>query len=70
MRWQSGRRSSNIEDGRGSRIPRGIKGGGIGILLLALVGMYFGIDPAVILNVGETLQGTSPEYIDPVSADR
>jgi hypothetical protein len=42
-------------------MPRGIKGGGIGILLLALVGMYFGIDPAVILNVGETLQGTSPE---------
>ena len=65
MRWQSGRRSSNIEDGRGSRIPRGIKGGGIGILLLALVGMYFGIDPAVILNVGETLQGTSPEPSTP-----
>ena len=65
MRWQTGRRSSNIEDGRGSRMPRGIKGGGIGILLLALVGMYFGIDPAVILNVGETLQGTSPEASTP-----
>lgn len=65
MRWQSGRRSSNIEDGRGSRMPRGMKGGGIGILLLALVGMYFGIDPAVILNVGETLQGTSPEASTP-----
>jgi predicted metalloprotease len=65
MRWQTGRRSSNIEDGRGSRMPRGIKGGGIGILLLALVGMYFGIDPAVILNVGETLQGTSPETSTP-----
>ncbi len=26
------------------------KGGGIGIILLALVGMYFGIDPSVILN--------------------
>ena len=65
MRWQSGRRSSNIEDGRGSRMPRGIKGGGIGILLLALVGMYFGIDPAVILNVGETLQGTSPKLSTP-----
>ncbi len=60
MRWQLGRRSSNIEDSRGSRIPRGIKGGGIGILLLALVGMYFGIDPALILNVGESLQGAPP----------
>ncbi len=29
-----------------------MKGGGIGIILLALVGMYFGIDPSVILNSG------------------
>ena len=60
MRWEMGRRSSNIEDNRGSRMPRGMKGGGIGILLLALIGMYFGIDPALILNVGESLQESSP----------
>ena len=61
MRWQTGRRSSNIEDRRGRRIPGGMKGGGIGLLLLALVGMYFGIDPSVILNLGEGLQQqTSP----------
>ncbi len=60
MRWQSGRRSSNVEDRRGKRIPGGLKGGGIGILLLALVGMYFGIDPALIMNLGgELQQGTS-----------
>ncbi len=60
MRWQSGRRSSNVEDRRGKRIPGGMKGGGIGILLLALVGMYFGIDPALIMNLGgELQQGTS-----------
>jgi predicted metalloprotease len=41
-------------------MPRGLKGGGIGILLLAIVGMYFGIDPAVIMNVGESLQGNPP----------
>ena len=51
MRWKTGRRSSNVEDKRGVRITRGkVKGGGIGIILLALVGMYFGIDPSVILN--------------------
>jgi len=51
MRWKTGRRSSNVEDRRGVRITRGkVKGGGIGIILLALVGMYFGIDPSVILN--------------------
>ena len=57
MRWQSGRRSRNVEDRRGRRIPGGAKGGGIGILLLALVGMYFGIDPSVVLNVGNQLNG-------------
>jgi len=52
MRWGTGRRSSNVEDRRGMRITgsRRAKGGGIGILLLALVGLYFGIDPSVILN--------------------
>lgn len=50
MRWKTGRRSSNVEDRRG-RIPRGAKrGGGVGILVLALVAMYFGIDPSVILQ--------------------
>ncbi|HEY5673094.1 MAG TPA: neutral zinc metallopeptidase [Malonomonas sp.] len=57
MRWKSGRRSSNVEDQRGRRISRGAKGGGIGIMLLALVGMYFGIDPSVVLNVGNQLGG-------------
>ncbi len=51
MRWKTGRRSSNVEDRRSVRMTgRKLKGGGIGIILLALVGMYFGIDPSVILN--------------------
>lgn len=50
MRWKTGRRSSNVEDRRGKRISGGGVKGGIGIVLLALVGMYFGIDPSVILN--------------------
>ncbi len=56
MLWKKGRRSSNVEDRRGRLIPGGAKGGGIGILLLALVGMYFGIDPALIMNVADTVQ--------------
>ena len=58
MRWRDGRRSTNIEDRRGRRIPGGVKGGGIGIILLALVGMYFGIDPALIMNMGQNMQVT------------
>lgn len=57
MRWKDGRRSSNIEDRRGRRVSKGIKGGGIGILLLALVGMYFGVDPKLILNLGGQMGG-------------
>jgi len=67
MRWEKGRRSSNVEDQRGHRVSRGMKGGGIGILLLALVGMYFGIDPSVILDqvgqMGEEHSTTTTEYI-------
>jgi len=52
MKWQGRRRSSNVEDRRGSRIKRG---GGIGIILLGLVAMYFGIDPQLAMNVGSQL---------------
>ena len=55
MRWENGRKSGNVEDRRGQKVSKGIKGGGIGILLLALVGMYFGVDPSVILNLGEQI---------------
>lgn len=53
MRWKTGRRSDNVEDRRGLRVTPGkMKGGGIGVILLALVAMYFGVDPSVILNSG------------------
>ena len=61
MLWKSGRRSTNVDDRRGSRIPGGKKGGGIGILLLALVGMYFGIDPSVVMNMADGMQGSETQ---------
>jgi predicted metalloprotease len=67
MRWESGRRSSNIEDRRGMKMPGGFKGGGIVIILLALIGMYLGIDPSIILNLGGQMGGdqssSSSDYI-------
>lgn len=62
MRWKTGRRSQNIEDRRGVRLSsRKVKGGSIGIILVALVGMYFGIDPSVILNLNQVNQGTTQQ---------
>ena len=52
MRWDMGRRSDNVEDRRGVGLGRGATGGGIGVLLLALVAMYFGVDPSFILQSG------------------
>lgn len=56
MRWENGRRSSNVEDRRGRRIPRRFTGGGLIIVILALIGMYFGIDPSFILNLGNQME--------------
>ena len=55
-------RSENVEDRRGSggfRVPGG-RGGGLGILgiiLLTLLGWWFGIDPSVLIGGAEILTG-------------
>jgi predicted metalloprotease len=49
--------SSNVEDRRGQRFGgRGLVGGGIGTLVLVVIGMFFGIDPRVILGLADTVQ--------------
>lgn len=50
MRWRSGRRSTNVEDRRRVRVTRKAAGGGIGIIVIALIAMYFGIDPSIFLS--------------------
>jgi len=66
MRWRSGRRSDNIEDRRGIRLSRGVKGGGIGMLLLVIVAVYFGVDPSIILQQGTEMGGGSSVQTLPV----
>jgi len=47
MRWRSGRRSQNVEDRRGMRVSRkGAAGGGIGLLVLVIAALFFGVDPS------------------------
>jgi len=50
MKWRGGRRSRNIEDRRGMTPKRGLLGGGIGTIVLVLIALYFGVDPAFLIE--------------------
>jgi hypothetical protein len=65
MLWRSGRRSENIEDQRGAgggfggggmRMGGGI--GGVGLLIVIVVGLFFGVDPSTLLS---QIEGGSPD---------
>ena len=68
MRWKGGRRSSNIEDRRGARAPK-LLGGGIGTIVLVLVAMYFGVDPAPLLETMQNTGGASTAGTRPTDED-
>ncbi|MGH8656975.1 MAG: KPN_02809 family neutral zinc metallopeptidase [Gammaproteobacteria bacterium] len=54
MKTEGRRESSNVEDRRGVRfrgLPAAGRGIGLGTIVLVLVGMYFGVDPRVILQL-------------------
>jgi len=58
MLWRGGRRSDNVEDRRGAgggfgggRMGGGgVKVGGLGIVVILLVGWFFGVDPSALLS--------------------
>ncbi len=57
MRWQGRRASTNVEDRRGARGTR--VGGGLGVLALALIAIYFGADPSVLLDAAPPQVGAT-----------
>lgn len=70
MKWRTGRRSTNVEDRRGRGISPGIAGGGIGVVVLALVAMFFGVDPGVVLQqTAEPTPGPGAEAAAPPPDD-
>ena len=55
MRWERGRRSKNVIDRRGSAPRRRggkMMGGGLGMLVLLLVALFFGVDPRMVMDMG------------------
>lgn len=66
MRWQNSRRSENVEDQRGGRIATGPAiGGGVAIVIL-LVGLLLGGDPATLLEtIGSTATQQTTQTTDP-----
>ncbi len=54
MRWELGRRSTNVEDRRGRGVSGPVVGGGIGAIVLAVIVALLGGDPSVVLQQGES----------------
>jgi len=66
MRWRGRRQSDNIEDRRGLRVGRTAGIGGIGLVAVVLISMYFGVDPSVLLGGVQTSQvGSGPGSSEP-----
>lgn len=59
MKWETGRRSTHIEDRRGVGGTGMAVGGGLGTLVLALIVAFLGGDPTVVLPQGGTPSGSN-----------
>ncbi len=70
MRLDHRRQSANIEDRRRQGPRLGRKGSiGIGTIVLALVAMYFGVDPNVVLNLADNTPAPSSSTTPATDAD-
>jgi predicted metalloprotease len=58
MRWQDLRRSSNVEDRRGLRMPGGAVGGGLGLVVVVIIALVAGVDPRQLLQDAGLSSGT------------
>ncbi len=66
MRWQGRRESENVEDRRGMSAGKAAVGGGIGVVILALIIALFGGDPRPLL---EQQQAAGPAAGEPREVD-
>jgi predicted metalloprotease len=64
MRIEDQRRSEEIEDRRGMPVGRGVAGGGIGLIVIILLALVFGVDPSLLLQGGPA-PGMAPDAPQP-----
>jgi len=69
MLWQGRRQSENVEDRRGMSAAGPVVGGGIGAVILALIVMFLGGDPSVILQNGPAAPAPNGGVTAPQSAE-
>jgi len=70
MRWESGRRSDNVEDIRGRSTGfggRGMKVGGLGMIIALIAALLLGVDPFALMRTVETV---APPPSAPTQASR
>jgi hypothetical protein len=67
MRLDDQQESNNVEDRR--RGGGGGKSIGIGTIVLGLIALYFGVDPSVVLKVGQGLQQAESVEAQPIPKD-
>jgi predicted metalloprotease len=61
------RSSSNVEDRRGIGVGGGV---GIGTIVIALVAMFLGVDPSVVLDTASQMQQSAPQQSAPRDPNR
>jgi uncharacterized protein len=64
MLWRGGRRSTNVQDRRGMGMGPGMAGGGLGLLVLLVLGLLFGLNP------DDLLRGGAPEQVGPAATEQ
>ena len=67
MRLDNEQESSNVEDRRGGGV--GGRSIGVGTIVLALVAMYFGVDPSLVMNMGQGMSQNAPVEAKAIPAD-
>ncbi len=70
MRWKMGRRSQNVQDRRGSGgAPLVVGGGGLGVLVVAVVIALLGGDPSIVLDQAARNPNPSRSQPQPTSPE-